>query len=482
MNRIRVVLVTLMIVLFSCSTWANGEKASLDLNYFKQLKFEVLNSEQNTFKAAALEQDYFWVKCILPYEQLGKQITLQISSVYFDEIMLYSSNGDNNYHLIGKSGNKFRNPNDVPTRFNQITFTTEQPVIYLKNKVSRYAGVDLVIEETNQLFLAERWDFFKLGGYYGLAIMSIVFNIVFYILFKDKRFIFYCFLLCFVFLQFFYEDGLLFFVTSNQWLLKNFVVLFSWLTAAIACVFTYHFLSLKDCFSPFIKYAIVIVGLALLATVGYFITEQMGFLIAANLFNIIAALWCCYMALKLFRKNVLARFLIATLGMVLVFGIGYHLNQMAISPWFSFFSRDLFRLVSALEIISISFAIIYDIKKIKTENSIYRKEVEKYVEQLQLLSIDSNPSVVDEKKTLVKADSLGAVFEELQQNYSLTERELQVLKFIAEGYSNHEISEELFVSVSTVKYHVSNLYYKLEIKSRGQAVKLMHQYTSAITN
>ena len=52
---------------------------------------------------------------------------------------------------------------------------------------------------------------------------------------------------------------------------------------------------------------------------------------------------------------------------------------------------------------------------------------------------------------------------------SLSERELEVLALIAAGKSNKEIAARLFVSTSTVKTHVNNLYRKLGARSRTQA-------------
>jgi len=52
---------------------------------------------------------------------------------------------------------------------------------------------------------------------------------------------------------------------------------------------------------------------------------------------------------------------------------------------------------------------------------------------------------------------------------SLTYRELEVLREIANGATNQEIAEHLFVSVNTVKNHVSNIYSKLKINSRREA-------------
>lgn len=55
--------------------------------------------------------------------------------------------------------------------------------------------------------------------------------------------------------------------------------------------------------------------------------------------------------------------------------------------------------------------------------------------------------------------------------YQISPRELEVLALMAEGLSNTEIAERLFVSLNTVKTHTSNLYAKLDAKRRTQAVE-----------
>jgi LuxR family maltose regulon positive regulatory protein len=52
----------------------------------------------------------------------------------------------------------------------------------------------------------------------------------------------------------------------------------------------------------------------------------------------------------------------------------------------------------------------------------------------------------------------------------LTEREIELLSLIAEGLSNQEIARHLFISLPTVKWHTSNIYGKLGVRSRTQAV------------
>ena len=52
----------------------------------------------------------------------------------------------------------------------------------------------------------------------------------------------------------------------------------------------------------------------------------------------------------------------------------------------------------------------------------------------------------------------------------LTERELQVLKLVAQGFNNRDIAKDLFISENTVKNHVRNILEKLHLHSRMEAV------------
>ncbi len=54
----------------------------------------------------------------------------------------------------------------------------------------------------------------------------------------------------------------------------------------------------------------------------------------------------------------------------------------------------------------------------------------------------------------------------------LTERERDVLKGMVEGLNNNEIAEKLVISLGTVKFHISNIFQKLGVDSRVEAVKL----------
>ncbi|TDE15461.1 response regulator transcription factor [Dyadobacter psychrotolerans] len=81
------------------------------------------------------------------------------------------------------------------------------------------------------------------------------------------------------------------------------------------------------------------------------------------------------------------------------------------------------------------------------------------------------------KTIVVEKEVYLAQTEVFQQNDSeiarlgLSGRELEVLQLIAEGLSNQQIAERLFLSLNTIKTHSSRLFEKMEVKSRTQAIE-----------
>lgn len=57
----------------------------------------------------------------------------------------------------------------------------------------------------------------------------------------------------------------------------------------------------------------------------------------------------------------------------------------------------------------------------------------------------------------------------------LTEREMDVLKLVAQGKSNQEIADSLFIGVKTVKFHITNIFNKLDVDDRTQAAIYAHK-------
>ncbi|WP_262898768.1 helix-turn-helix transcriptional regulator [Dawidia soli] len=80
-------------------------------------------------------------------------------------------------------------------------------------------------------------------------------------------------------------------------------------------------------------------------------------------------------------------------------------------------------------------------------------------------------TVVIEKEIPVPVQTPFIVDASALENLNLTAREYEVLQLMAKGCSNTEIAEALFLSLSTIKTHASNLFVKMDVTSRTKAIE-----------
>lgn len=78
-------------------------------------------------------------------------------------------------------------------------------------------------------------------------------------------------------------------------------------------------------------------------------------------------------------------------------------------------------------------------------------------------------------QSILEPEVTGKLMNQFKQPASLphetlTEREMEILLLMSEGKTNQEIADELFISIKTVKVHVSNILAKLDVQDRTQAV------------
>jgi len=94
----------------------------------------------------------------------------------------------------------------------------------------------------------------------------------------------------------------------------------------------------------------------------------------------------------------------------------------------------------------------------------------------------TNPTiqtVILEKKVHLSQPESFRLMETEVKKMNLTNREQEVLVLLVQGCTNAEIGDKLFLSVSTVKTHVSNLFLKMEVKNRIQAVEKANRFKTS---
>ena len=105
-----------------------------------------------------------------------------------------------------------------------------------------------------------------------------------------------------------------------------------------------------------------------------------------------------------------------------------------------------------MQIIVLSFAVLFREKDLRKYNFFMKNEIRKFSKEIKHRTIQEEALKVD------------------LNNLSLRERE--IFDLIVCSKSNKEIAAEINISVNTVKFHVKNIYLKLDIKNRKEALTL----------
>lgn len=87
----------------------------------------------------------------------------------------------------------------------------------------------------------------------------------------------------------------------------------------------------------------------------------------------------------------------------------------------------------------------------------------------QLIQPKTETVIIEKEVIIHQSDNFTVNQVELDKLH-LTKREYQILQLLAEGHTNADIAAQLFLSLSTIKTHVSNLYAKMKVKNRIQAI------------
>ena len=128
-----------------------------------------------------------------------------------------------------------------------------------------------------------------------------------------------------------------------------------------------------------------------------------------------------------------------------------------------------FVIISIVGVLSIlAFLIIFYLYRKNSDLELQQKnsELQNYILQVNELK--------DQSKHLSEVNQED--FTEKFKSFDLSKREIEVLTNIANGLSNDEIAKEMFVSKNTIKTHIKNIYMKLDVKNRIQAIKKIRDF------
>lgn len=425
-------------------------------SYIESLNYRPL-FDSTTLQVATDSLNNTWIKGQIESDILFSPLIFQIPNSHIFSYDLYAYNV-NKLHLIPQ--NLDSRGEFIKSRFAHHYIVTDNTTYYLNLKQYSTKNLNILATERSQFTSHEAKQLLYIGNYYGLAILTIFINFIFYFIFRDNRFLSYCALQIVIFISLFYEDGMFYYFSDATWEMPY---LQAWnlpLISLSICIFTLQFLDFKHFF---LQYRTLFISLfVLIFTLSFIYTfySESFLLDTIVLLSFIPPLFCLILTATQITKNVYAKFLFITFSTLLIVAMGYILDLTIEGDLFSFFTINSVRLVCAFGILIITSTIIYKVKEIQNQNNDYRREIENH-----LAKIDRPSEYSRRNKEFSPLDALRI-------KHNLTQRESEVLSCMWDGMSNTQISQKLFISVNTVKYHVNNLYNKLEIKNRTQAIIL----------
>lgn len=124
-----------------------------------------------------------------------------------------------------------------------------------------------------------------------------------------------------------------------------------------------------------------------------------------------------------------------------------------------------------IRIYTISFILVSVILGFIIVVLVYRARQNNLLHQKLRLELQNYLLRINEMQTEIEINTdTGKIRNEKLEEFDLSEREIEVLGLISHGFKNAEIAEKLFVSHNTIKTHVKNIYIKLDVKNRVEAL------------
>lgn len=337
-------------------------------------------------------------------------------------------------------------------RYLSYLFSRENDVfIKINPELHSYIPFELLPEEksilknNNQLLLN--------GFYYGFAFLIIIYSFSYYFLFKDDAFLYYALFLYSMTFGVFTMDGMLNFYNINE-SVNNFLMIMNYVFLAFfSSKFANSYLFLSEHFPKLKKFSYSFGVVIIILGVLYLVLKNYYYLLFLNVLVFLLLFIYWFSSVLLFKKNVYTKILAFAYPIILFSGIDYFIlkflgiSVININP-------TTIKIGSFFEMSILSIAVLYRMKVLKDENLFMRNEIINYSTEIEHLKTSN--------EVIHKEDSLD----------NLSNREREIFNLIVLGKPNKEIASALNVSINTVKFHIKNIYDKLHIRSRKEAIKL----------
>ncbi|TMM31109.1 hypothetical protein FDT66_03835 [Polaribacter aestuariivivens] len=434
----------LYIILF---LWCGAIFSQTEIYYFKDsdnvFSIETIeNAEFSLLNKTILERHSnttYWFK--IPASKINVKYIFRIP---YDRI--HTANAFQN----GKKIKKLKNQRYVSYKISR----DDDVYIQVKPTLHCYIPIDLNTEEKS--ILKEKNQLLLNSFYYGFAFLVIVYNLFYFFLFKDDAFLYYSLLLMSITFGLFIMDGMLNFLNIPDFIDDFLMTLNYVILGYVSSKFANSYLFL-DMFYPKLKKFSYSVGVCIIiSAILYLVFKNYYYLLVLNIlvFSLLVIYWCS--AVLLFKRNIYTKILVFAYVIFLISGIDFFVLKFLGVSVIDTNSTNI-KVGAFLEMIILSIAVLYRMKTLKEDNHFMRNEIISYSIEIKNLSEEISE---EKQNALEKLETILSV------------REDEIFQLIVEGKSNKEIGNQLNISVNTVKFHIKNIYEKLNIKSRKEVLEI----------
>lgn len=400
------------------------------------------------------ENGVYWFKVDISEPIASQEIVFNIPENTIGKIEVYNRGKLQAYELIEETHSALliRHSWEASSYVLKVDFKKQ---VHFPLSIRRYA--DHVKNKSH--------TFFKNGFFYGFILMVLVVNLFFLISLKDKTFLYYCFFIMAINFTFMCFDGYYQFVIPSS-VTYHISVLSHFTVPLFGSFLAHHFLDLGDHAPKSSRVSIVLLVLIASSYISFFINKAFVFIAIGDLLGLVTLAYYWIHSILVLKKHDYAKFFTIGYSLVLFSAIFF---VVPMNWGFNGFyvSLDKVKFGAVFEALILTYAISYRVQVLHKENQEYRIEIKNYVGEI--VSLENNISKTEE----VRAQNFNKKIDSLVKEYDLTEREKDVLVLISDGVTNQKIADTLFISVNTTKYHIKNIYLKLDIKNKSEAVKIV---------
>ncbi|WP_166384882.1 LuxR C-terminal-related transcriptional regulator [Polaribacter sp. 11A2H] len=429
--------VLLIFLFFVVSTFSQS-----DVYYFKDASSSFSYKDIDKVEFKPLEKDIleeksgatFWFK--IPANKTYLSYIFRIISIRATNAKAYQ-----NLREIKKLKNQ---------RYSSFKFSREAPIyIKVSSNFSAYFPVELNTEE--DAAFKEKVQLLIDGFYYGVAFLVILFSLNYFYFFRDNSFLYHAILLASLTFSFILSDGILHLFNVDEKYIQFLILLNFTVLAYFASKFANSFL-LLDIYYPKVKKYTYTIGVGIILFVILFLIFKKNELyITLGVLTAILLFIYWFLGVLLFKENTHTKLFTFSYVIILFSGIDFFILKNFGISLFETNATNL-KIGGFIQIIILSFAVLYREKDLRKYNSLMKKDIIKFSKEIEQLT-------VQEESIKINLDVLSF-------------REREIFNLIVSSKSNKEIAAEVNISVNTVKFHVKNIYGKLNIKSRKEVLKI----------